>query len=43
MELPSSIVTLGLFDPMIAEPLLNKKPESLDVWACFGVNPIDMP
>ena len=39
LELPSAILLLwGLSDPRIAELLLNRKTQSLDVWACLGVN-----
>ena len=42
MEFPLAIVTLGTILG-IAEPLLNKKKhESLNVWPCLGVNPLDM-
>ena len=36
MELPFTIVTLGV-------AFEQKKVDSLDVWACLRVNPLDMP
>ena len=48
MELPFLLFLLGLSDPRIAElcemPALNctAKPKSPAVWACLGVDPLDM-
>ena len=44
MESPLAIVTLWTIRPEDSGVVFcQNKPESMDIWACLGVNPLDMP
>ena len=42
MKLPSAIVTTGTTQPEDSGAVFEGDNEFLDVWACLGVNPLDM-